>query len=74
MNKIILLIATAILFAGCSIIPQDPRVSFGKKCLVNDDGNIVSSYVWIYSKTSKDKTSLTATKELCDQLGYVTTK
>tara|TARA_B100001057_G_scaffold86531_1_gene82472 strand:- start:266 stop:454 length:189 start_codon:yes stop_codon:yes gene_type:complete len=62
MKKIFLILATAILVAGCSIVPKDPRMSFGKKCNVNDSGNTVSSYVWIYGKEG----GLSATKKQCD--------
>jgi starvation-inducible outer membrane lipoprotein len=74
MKKLILILSITFLFAGCSIVPKDPRMSFGKKCMVDDQGNMVSSYVWIYSKSMQGETSLTATKELCDKLGYITTK
>ena len=63
MKKFLLLIATAILVVGCSIVPTDPRMSVGKKCTVNDNGNTVSSYVWIYGKEG----GLTATKEQCEK-------
>tara|TARA_B100000989_G_scaffold154723_1_gene115395 strand:+ start:3433 stop:3654 length:222 start_codon:yes stop_codon:yes gene_type:complete len=72
--KIVILIIASILFVSCSIIPEDPRVSFGKKCIVDEQGNMVSSYVWIYSKSMQGETSLKATKELCDKLGYITQK
>ena len=63
MKKMILLVATAILFAGCSIVPKDPRMSFGKKCNVNEDGSTVSSYVWVYGKEG----GLSASKEMCEK-------
>tara|TARA_Y100001938_G_C7927546_1_gene347662 strand:+ start:100 stop:294 length:195 start_codon:yes stop_codon:yes gene_type:complete len=63
MKKAILLVATAILFAGCSIVPKDPRMSFGKKCNVNEDGSTVSSYVWVYGKDG----GLSASKEMCEK-------
>tara|TARA_B100001094_G_scaffold257583_1_gene257151 strand:- start:841 stop:1047 length:207 start_codon:yes stop_codon:yes gene_type:complete len=68
MKKIVLLITTAILMAGCSVVPKDPRMSFGKKCNV-DDGTIISSYVWIYGK----KGGLTASQDQCEEQ-FITTK
>tara|TARA_B100001113_G_scaffold285971_1_gene241346 strand:- start:1262 stop:1459 length:198 start_codon:yes stop_codon:yes gene_type:complete len=54
---------TSVLFllVGCSSIPENPRMSFGKKCEVSKDGTTVTSHVWIYDKT----TGLTANKESC---------
>ena len=63
MKKAILLVATAILFAGCSIVPTDPRMSLGKKCNVDENGTAVSSYVWIYGKEG----GLSASKEMCEK-------
>lgn len=63
MKKILLLIATATLIAGCSVVPKDPRMSFGKKCNVDDDGTTVSSYVWIYGKEG----GLTASQDQCQK-------
>jgi|TARA_B100001248_G_scaffold81197_1_gene59048 uncharacterized lipoprotein YajG len=63
MKKAILLLATAILFTGCTIVPKDPRMSFGKKCSVNADGSTVSSYVWIYGKDG----GLSASNEMCEK-------
>ena len=50
---------TALLLVGCSI-PKNPKVSFGKKCTVQDD-QIVWSYAWLYNKN----TGLEANKENC---------
>tara|TARA_B100001113_G_C20673720_1_gene433279 strand:- start:177 stop:365 length:189 start_codon:yes stop_codon:yes gene_type:complete len=61
MYKIIAVIIATIFITGCSVVPKDPRMSFGKKCNVNEDGSTVSSYVWIYGKDG----GLSATKELC---------
>lgn len=63
MKNIVLLIATAVLIAGCSVVPKDPRISFGKKCNVNSDGTTVSSYVWIYGKEG----GLTASQDHCQK-------
>ena len=64
--SLVLMLNMSILIAASSIIPQDPKISFGKKCMVNSDGSMVSSYVWIHSDSN-----LTATKELCQELNYV---
>lgn len=63
MKNIVLLIAASVLIAGCSVVPKDPRVSFGKKCNVNGDGTTVSSYVWIYGKEG----GLTASQDQCQK-------
>ena len=62
MKKIFLILATTILVAGCSIVPTDPRMSLGKKCVLQEGNKKVSSYVWIYGKEG----GLSATKEQCD--------
>ena len=67
MKKILLLLTTAIIISGCSIVPKEPRASFGKKCTVDEDGTTVSSYVWIYGKQS----GLPASKEQCNN-SYIT--
>tara|TARA_B100001057_G_C22178662_1_gene692398 strand:+ start:301 stop:495 length:195 start_codon:yes stop_codon:yes gene_type:complete len=55
------IIAVLFVLSGCSSIPENPRMSFGKKCEVSKDGTTVTSHVWIYDKT----TGLTANKESC---------
>ena len=47
MKKIISIIFLAGLLSACAI--NEPRVSFGKKC-VEKDNNVVYSYVWLYDK------------------------
>ena len=42
MNKLFLILALLFALSACSV---------GKKCVVTDEGNVVSSYVWFY----KDK-------------------
>ena len=60
-----ILVLTILLFASaCSI--KDPKLSFGKKCEVNDD-KITYSYVWFYDKQK----GLPATKEQCAALDEV---
>ena len=51
----------AIAIVGCSQIPKEPAISFGKKCEVTENGTIVSSSVWIYS----EEHGLRATEEAC---------
>jgi len=68
MKKILLLLTTAIIISGCSIVPKEPRVSFGKKCTVDENGTTVSSYVWIYGKQG----GLSASQEQCNTK-YITT-
>jgi len=45
--RTILIALTALLVSACSI--KEPRVTFGKKCVVKDN-QIVYSYVWFYDK------------------------
>ena len=40
MNKIYLVLALLFALSACSV---------GKKCVVTDEGNVVSSYVWFYN-------------------------
>ena len=61
MKKLAVALSILFLVSACSI--KDPRVSFGKKCEVNDD-KIIYSYVWLYDK----KTGLPATKDQCAAL------
>ena len=60
MNKILIGIITVLFLVGCSSI-DNPRVSFGKKCLVKEN-DVAFSYVWFYDKD----TGLMATKEQCE--------
>ena len=39
MNKFYLVIALLFALSACSV---------GKKCVVTDEGNVVSSYVWLF--------------------------
>lgn len=61
MVKLILIPLMAIAIVGCSQIPKEPAISFGKKCEVTENGTIVSSSVWIYS----EEHGLRATEEAC---------
>ena len=40
MNKLYLVLALLFALSACSV---------GKKCVVTDEGNVVSSYVWFYN-------------------------
>tara|TARA_E500000081_G_scaffold87233_1_gene88394 strand:+ start:431 stop:637 length:207 start_codon:yes stop_codon:yes gene_type:complete len=62
MKKIALLLATLLVVSACSI-PKNPKVSFGKKCMVKDE-NVSYSYVWLYDKN----TGLPASEEQCEAL------
>jgi uncharacterized protein YceK len=65
MKQLILVLSTLILLVGCSSIPSNPAVSFGKKCEVGADGTtVVSSHVWVYDKTR----GLTASEESCNNI------
>ena len=64
LNAFIIATAMLVLFSGCAIIPEEPRMSLGKKCVLNEGNKKVSSYVWIYGKEG----GLSATKEQCDSL------
>ena len=61
MNKIIVLIVASLLITACSI--KEPRLSFGKKCMVKDD-KVVYSYVWVWDKS----VGLTATESDCEYI------
>ena len=60
MNKILIGIIAGLFLVGCSSI-DNPRVSFGKKCLVKEN-DVAFSYVWFYDKD----TGLMATSEQCE--------
>jgi hypothetical protein len=45
MNKIYLIILLSFVLSACSI---------GKKCIVTDEGTIISSYVWFYKDKPAD--------------------
>ena len=58
------IIAVLFVLSGCSSIPENPRMSFGKKCSVTEDNSVAYSYVWLYNKES----GLDADKETCAKL------
>ena len=59
MNKILIGIIAGLFLVGCSSI-DNPRVSFGKKCLVKEN-DVAFSYVWFYDK----KNGLPASEGQC---------
>ena len=61
MKKIISIIFLAGLLSACAI--NEPRVSFGKKC-VEKDNNVVYSYVWLYDKEA----GLNANEKTCEKI------
>lgn len=63
MKQLVLLTAVAML-VGCTAIPENPRLSFGKKCSVTEDNQIAYSWVWLYNKEQ----GLEANNETCKQL------
>ena len=61
MNKVLMIIGLGMLLSACAI--NEPRVSFGKKC-VEKDNNVVYSYVWLYDKEA----GLNANEKTCEKI------
>lgn len=61
MKKITISILTFLLVSACGI--SNPKLSFGKKCVVKDD-SVSYSYVWVYNKD----TGLPASEKQCEAL------
>ena len=61
MKKITISILTFLLVSACGI--SNPKLSFGKKCVVKDD-SVSYSYVWVYDKD----TGLHASEKQCEAL------
>jgi uncharacterized protein YceK len=67
MKNLLLILILAIATSGCAVVqsvtqlPPNPAISFGKKCSVDEEGNVVYSSIWIYNKES----GLQASKEAC---------
>ena len=61
MKKIISIIFLAGLLSACAI--NEPRVSFGKKCVEKSD-KVVYSYIWVYDK----EVGVPADEETCKKL------
>jgi|TARA_B100001094_G_scaffold173087_1_gene167381 PBP1b-binding outer membrane lipoprotein LpoB len=64
MTKTIISIIVLAFLVGCSAIPENPRVSFGKKCSTTVENQVAYSYVWLYNKES----GLEADKQTCEKL------
>ena len=69
MVKAVMATIMLLFLMGCSatvtkIIPDNPRVSFGKKCSVTDEGQIAYSWLWIYNKEA----GLKADKQTCEKI------
>ena len=61
MKKITISILTFLLVSACGI--SNPKLSFGKKCVIKDD-SVSYSYVWVYDKD----TGLPASEKQCEAL------
>lgn len=61
MKKITISLLTFLLVSACGI--SNPKLSFGKKCVVKDD-SVSYSYVWVYDKD----TGLPASEKQCEAL------
>ena len=61
-----MILIMGLVLSACSI-PKDPRITFGKKCVVKDE-TVAYSYVWIYSK----ELGLKADTKSCDQIKRTT--
>ena len=64
MTKLLTSITVLAFLVGCSAIPENPRVSFGKKCSTTVENQVAYSYVWLYNKES----GLEADKSTCEKL------
>ena len=54
--KIVLTIISLMLIIGCSPI-KEPRLAFGKKCVIEAD-QVIWSHVWVYDKTDGLKANI----------------
>jgi len=64
LNKVVLIGITALLLTACSGVIKEPRLSFGKKCSITENGQVAYSYVWLYDK----KEGLNANKKECEKI------
>ena len=48
MKTLLTILFASVLLTACAV--KEPRLSFGKKCVVKED-KIVYSYVWMYDKS-----------------------
>ena len=64
-NKVLMLVIAGSLLAACTNGPiKQPGVAFGKKCAVNENGQVTYSYVWFYDAHEV----LGANKKECEQI------
>ncbi len=61
MKHIAITLLASLLVSACGI--SNPKVSFGKKCVVKQD-TVSYSYVWLYDKD----TGLPASEKQCEML------
>ena len=61
MKHIAIIILAFLLVSACGI--SNPKVSFGKKCVVKED-TVSYSYVWLYDKNA----GLPASEKQCEEL------
>ena len=47
LNAFIIATALAFVLTGCSVVPKDPRISVGKKCVVDDENNKKVSQLYL---------------------------
>ena len=59
--KYITILILGLFLTACSI--NEPRVSFGKKCVEKSD-KVVYSYIWVYDK----EVGIPANEETCKKL------
>ena len=66
MTKIISFLFVFAFLVGCSAVPSNPKLSFGKKCAETDDGQIAYSYVWLFDKEAGLKANETTFKKIAE--------
>ena len=59
--KSIFVIFLLVLMTGCSAIPTNTGISFGKKCSVGPDEEVAYSWIWLYDR----KVGLKANAQAC---------
>ena len=60
--KILITIFLALILSGCAL-PENPKLSWGKKCTVQGE-QVVWSHLWVYDKEK----GLDANKENCERI------
>mgnify|MGYP005682011343 CR=1 FL=1 len=64
MIKVLTMILLFAFVVGCSAIPDNPRLSFGKKCAETEQGQVAYSWLWVYNGDA----GLKANKETCENI------